>query len=171
MEFTDGIANESGTVTTFNYSADNNEFTGKSDYFVLVGSGLPARSTLTSPPELKENQQAVWKDNAWSVVSDYRGQSVYSDAGDIVIWNQLGDLPAGYSLSQTSQYYVAAAESEKKRLLAQANSVTQAWQTQLMLGIITDADKVSLTTWMKYYQQVQALDTTKAPDIVWPEQP
>lgn len=59
----------------------------------------------------------------------------------------------------------------KSSLLSQANTYTQSWQTQLMLGIITDADKASVTTWMKYYQSVQAIDTSTAPDIKWPEKP
>nr|WP_080728216.1 tail fiber assembly protein [Morganella morganii] len=45
------------------------------------------------------------------------------------------------------------------------------WQTQLILGIITDEDKASLTEWMLYVQKVQAVDTSAAPDIIWPEKP
>ncbi|WP_409521730.1 tail fiber assembly protein [Pantoea sp.] len=40
-----------------------------------------------------------------------------------------------------------------------------------MLGIITDADKEKLTEWMKYIQDVQAVVTVAAPDIVWPDKP
>lgn len=65
---------------------------------------------------------------------------------------------------------VIIAEQKKKALLSEVNTVTQPWQTQLMLGIISDADKASLTTWMKYYQQVQAVDTSTAPDS-WPQPP
>lgn len=71
----------------------------------------------------------------------------------------------------TKEELVAQADSMKTSLLSEANTYTQPWQTQLMLGIISDADKVSLTTWMKYYQQVQVVDTSKAPDITWPEKP
>ena len=55
--------------------------------------------------------------------------------------------------------------------MSEANSITQAWQTQLLLGIITDADKAMLTAWMKYVQAVQAADVSGAPDISWPEKP
>lgn len=51
---------------------------------------------------------------------------------------------------------VQAAESEKA---ASANSTTQAWQTQLRLDMITDADKASLIAWMRYVQAVQDVDT------------
>lgn len=63
------------------------------------------------------------------------------------------------------------AELKKQALITEANQKTQLWQTQLMLGIITDEDKASLTEWMLYVQKVQAVDTSTAPDIIWPEKP
>lgn len=66
---------------------------------------------------------------------------------------------------------VQAAESEKAARIIEANSTMQAWQTQLRLGMITDADKASLTAWMKYVQAVQGVDTGSAPDVSWPEKP
>lgn len=66
---------------------------------------------------------------------------------------------------------IAAADSQKSALLADANTYTQPWQTQLLLGIITDSDKASLTSWMTYYQNLQAVDTSTAPNITWPKLP
>jgi len=66
---------------------------------------------------------------------------------------------------------VNSAAREKSALISEANDITQAWQTQLLLGIITDADKASLTAWMKYIQAVQAVDISAAPDIIWPKKP
>nr|WP_239001162.1 tail fiber assembly protein [Pantoea stewartii] len=40
-----------------------------------------------------------------------------------------------------------------------------------MPGIISYADKTSLTTWLKYYQHVQAVDISTAPNISWPTEP
>jgi len=62
-------------------------------------------------------------------------------------------------------------EAEKTARIVEANNVTQIWQTQLLLGLITDADKVSLTAWMKYVQAVSSLDTVSVQDIIWPEKP
>ncbi|MCV5977603.1 tail fiber assembly protein, partial [Escherichia coli] len=44
-------------------------------------------------------------------------------------------------------------------------------QTELQLGIISDEDKASLIAWMNYIKAVQAVDTSKAPDITWPDKP
>ncbi|WP_414147570.1 tail fiber assembly protein [Erwinia sp. BNK-24-b] len=66
---------------------------------------------------------------------------------------------------------IRIAEAEKTAHIVEANNVTQIWQTQLLLGLITDADKVSLTAWMKYVQAVSSLDTATVQDIIWPEKP
>ncbi|URQ60024.1 tail fiber assembly protein [Pantoea alhagi] len=63
------------------------------------------------------------------------------------------------------------AERRKATLLGEGNSITQAWQTQLLLGIITDEDRATLTDWMRYVQQLQAVDLSGAPDISWPAPP
>ncbi|ORJ23970.1 tail fiber assembly protein (plasmid) [Rouxiella badensis] len=75
---------------------------------------------------------------------------------------------AAYVATKTNAEAVATAK--KAALLQSINNTTQLWQTQLALGIITDADKTTLTAWMKYAQEVQAIDTT-ATSITWPEEP
>ena len=72
---------------------------------------------------------------------------------------------------QQSLLDAAASEKAGRVRVNEANGITQAWQTQLLLGIITDADKATLTAWMKYVQAVQAADITNAPEISWPEKP
>ncbi|PHM72684.1 tail fiber assembly protein [Xenorhabdus sp. KJ12.1] len=67
--------------------------------------------------------------------------------------------------------HIAIAEAQKQALLIAINQKTQAWQTQLMLGMITEEDKLTLTQWMRYSQKVQLVDCSTAPDIAWPEQP
>lgn len=71
----------------------------------------------------------------------------------------------------TKEQLTEQAEQQKQALIREANQKTQLWQTQLMLGIITAEDKASLTEWMLYVQKVQAVDTSTAPDIIWPEKP
>lgn len=48
---------------------------------------------------------------------------------------------------------------------------TMTLQTQLNLGIISDVDKEYLTDWMKYAQALQLIDTSLAPNIIWPTEP
>ena len=63
------------------------------------------------------------------------------------------------------------AEQQKQTLLDEAMKVTTMWRTELQLGIISDADKDLLTTWIGYYKAVQKVDTDTAPDTEWPKTP
>lgn len=71
----------------------------------------------------------------------------------------------------TQEELIAAAEQQKAALLAEAQATISLWQTELQLGIISDEDKASLIAWMNYIKAVQAVDTSTAPDIDWPEKP
>lgn len=66
---------------------------------------------------------------------------------------------------------VIDAEHEKNRLISFAKEHIRLWQTQLQLGMISDADKAKLIEWMHYITALQAVDTSTAPDINWPQQP
>lgn len=186
-----GQAKSAGTLTIYNYDALNSEFTGSSEEYLPQGVGLPANACITAPPTIEAGQAAVYRDGNWQVVADHRGKAVYSvaDSSEIVI-SELGDYPADTTplapatawdqwdgekwVTDADAQQVADVKSaarQKSALISEANGLTQAWQTQLLLGIITDADKATLTKWMKYIQAVQAIDVSKAPEINWPALP
>ncbi|KJV49674.1 hypothetical protein VH86_04120 [Pantoea sp. BL1] len=103
-----------------------------------------------------EEKKTFWKQNP-------PDDKQLGDSAGRPVWV---DIPA-----PTKDESVAAAVQTQKSLLQDINDETQIWQTQLTLGIITDDDKATLITWMKYAQAVQAIDTSKAPDITWPTKP
>ncbi|WP_368894853.1 tail fiber assembly protein, partial [Morganella morganii] len=76
------------------------------------------------------------------------------------------DIPA-----PTKEQLIEQAEARKQYLIAEASQKTQLWQTQLLLGIITEEDKASLKEWMLYVQKVQAVDSSLGADVVWPTPP
>ncbi|HGA2242660.1 TPA: tail fiber assembly protein [Enterobacter roggenkampii] len=61
--------------------------------------------------------------------------------------------------------------AEKNALLAVAQSTISLWQTELQLDLISDEDKVKLRLWMHYNRDLQAIKTSEAPDVLWPEEP
>ncbi|EKM5066606.1 tail fiber assembly protein [Cronobacter turicensis] len=71
----------------------------------------------------------------------------------------------------------ACAESARSALLTEANSITSDWRIELMLGVLPDADKASLSRWMEYIRKVKALSFTCVSDeqsfkaITWPVKP
>ncbi len=64
---------------------------------------IPACATTIAPPTVKANEKAVFTDNAWNVVEDHRGTTVYSTAPrpegeirDTKTIDELGPIPDGW---------------------------------------------------------------------------
>ncbi|TXE36452.1 tail fiber assembly protein [Serratia marcescens] len=100
-------------------------------------------------------------------VAEIAEEKIPGELTDVGLWAFDGKsiTPRKYSESER----IKLVEEKKKQLLADANQKTQAWQTQLMLGMISDADKKLLITWMEYVQKIQALDGNEV--VKWPEPP
>ncbi|ECC3352299.1 tail fiber assembly protein [Salmonella enterica subsp. enterica] len=184
------IATVAGDITVFNYDGETREYLSSSVEYLPVGVGIPANSCTDAPGESKEDF-AICRTadfTAWEYVADHRGEIVYStDTGEAVAVNVPGDYPEGTTTLAPATPYdtwngsewvtdtealhaadVEAAEQQKAALLLEAKATISLWQTELQLGIISDEDKASLIAWMNYIKAVQAVDTSKAPDITWP---
>lgn len=186
-----GLAVTAGTLTVYSFHPETGEFSGGADEYLAKGLGIPAHSTDTAPPDAPIGKVCVFRGGKWQQVDDHRGETVYSTAtGAPVLVTLPGDYPADTTLLKPQTPFdtwggvvwvtdtaaqqraaVATAEAEKSSRISEAGSVTQVWQTQLALGIISADDKAQLTAWMRYIQQVQATDTASSPDISWPEKP
>lgn len=62
---------------------------------------LPANSTFDAPPELSENEVAVFNNGGWEVVYDYRGKKIYlqNDSRQTDVIKQLNVvLPDGWTM-------------------------------------------------------------------------
>ena len=66
---------------------------------------------------------------------------------------------------------VYQAESRKSSLLNDAYSIINIWQTELLLGTISEESRMLLTEWLEYIKALKAVDTSTAPNIIWPELP
>ena len=175
------IAIVAGDITVFNYDGETREYLSSSVEYLAVGVGIPANSCTDAPGESKEDFTICRSADftAWEYVADHRGETVYStETGEAVIISAPGDYPDDTTTlappTDTKAQHAAdveAAEQQKAALLAEAQTTISLWQTELQLGIISDEDKASLIAWMKYIKAVQAVDTSKAPDITWPDKP
>lgn len=186
-----GLAKSAGTLTVYNFDAVSGEFTGSSNEFLAQGVGLPANACITAPPDAESGRVMLYRDESWLAVADHRGETVYSVAdGAAVLINAPGDYPADTTPLEPATVWdkwdgekwvtdtdaqqaevMSDAGKKKSALISEANVITQAWQTQLLLGIITEEDKTTLTKWMKYIQAVQAVNISAAPEISWPMKP
>lgn len=186
-----GLAKSAGILTVYNFNAVSGEFTGSSDEFFAQSVGLPANACITAPPATEAGHVALYRDGSWLAVADHRGETVYSVTdGEAVLIDAPGDYPADTTPLKPATAWdkwdgqkwvtdpakekaasIKAAKERQAALISEANSITQAWQTQLRLDMITASDKASLIEWMKYVQGVQAVNVQEAPAITWPLKP
>ncbi len=102
--------------------------------------------------------------------ADYSALFAAQQAGKVIANDGRGNPVAIDEPAPTEAELQSAAVYQKQRLLDSALQVTSIWQSELLLGVISDTDKASLTAWIAYVKAVQAVDTTKLP-VTWPTQP
>jgi len=67
--------------------------------------------------------------------------------------------------------YASIAEQEKQYRINIATDTIGIWQTKLLLGRLSDSDKIKLNSWLDYIDVLNDIDITKAPEITWPDAP
>lgn len=187
------IATVAGDIVVFNYDGKTREYINSFVEYLPLGVGIPANSCTDEPGEKKEGFSICRTADftMWEYVADHRGETVYStETGEEVSVTALGDYPENTTTLAPATPYdkwngnewvtdteaqhtadVEAAEQQKDSLLLEAQAKISFWQTELQLGVISDDDKTSLIEWLAYIKQIQAVDSSKAPDIELPTKP
>lgn len=81
-------------------------------------------------------------------------------------------LPAWVDLAAlTHDESVSQAKTVQNGLISSAKQVISIWQSELLLGEISDADKSSLKEWITYIKAVSSVDINQAQNITWPTTP
>ncbi|HHP1341574.1 TPA: tail fiber assembly protein [Klebsiella quasipneumoniae] len=184
------IATQAGTVQVFHFDMTSREFIGTEDVYIHFGVGLPAFSCLEEPPVQSEYQVAVRSEDnsSWSVIDDFRGITVYdlqTLASHVI--TEPGPIPDTVTTSAPATAYdkwdgsawvtdaaqqhaadVSAAETQKKNMINQVSADISILQDAVTLNMATDAEKSTLTSMQAYRVLLNRVDTSLAPDIVWP---
>ena len=158
--------------------------------YANVGSLHPL-DALRITPDFKDGFHPCEKDGAWINIPDYRGVKVYNitTAQESEI-KELGELPDGVTTiapdvefpkwngkkwvtdkSAKKDSDIVAAEAQKQYLIAEVQTETQMLQTKLSLKRIKPAELELLNAWLDYLDLLEAVDTSTAPDIDWPQKP
>lgn len=188
-----GTATTAGYITIFNYHGRTREFLCSSVEYLASGVGIPANSCTDAPGENRPGFVICRRaDGAgWEYVADHRGETVYSTkTGARVTISAPGDYPDDITPAAPATPYdrwsgsewvtdkaaqqaaaVASAENQKQALLQQAQSTISIWQTELQMEIISEENKARLLAWLNYIKTLQAVDTSAAPAVSWPEKP
>lgn len=187
------IAIQAGNIIVYNYDGGNREYISASTEYLAVGVGIPAYSCLDAPGTSKAGYTICRSVDlkSWEYVSDHRGEIVYNtETGESKEITAPGDYPENTTtiapltpydkwdgekwVTDINAQHVAeveAAEQQKSVQLLFAKEKIILWQTELQLGIISDEDKEKLISWVNYIKAVQAVDTQKAHNIIWPKKP
>lgn len=104
-------------------------------------------------------------DSVFYDFTSYReGKTRVAGPDGLPVW---GDIP-----KPGHEELIKIADNERQRLLSYADSIMLDWRTELMLGEISDANKVKLSAWMAYKNEIKAVDVTTDPERVnWPVPP
>ncbi|MHC5175236.1 tail fiber assembly protein [Serratia rhizosphaerae] len=189
-----GLATATGWITTYNSDTSTREYTGARKDYIQSGVGLSAGAYLDIPMLPNASDQAIRRTadgNAWEIVPDYRGQTVYStDTGEPTTFEEIGELPPtltllapqstfdkwngkGWVLDETAQHAAQMQEvaKEKARLMSEATAVITPLQDAVDTGIAMEEEISQLTAWKTYRALLSRVDVSDAPDIKWPELP
>lgn len=184
------MSDNAQTIKVFNLRADTSEFIGAGDAYIPPHTGLPANCTEIAPPAIPVDHVAIFDEakQAWSLTEDHRGVTVYDTAsGASTVIDVLGPLPENVVTTAPSGQYekwngeawvkdedaeknalLAEATTQQNRLITEARQVIGEWQTALMLGSLSDANKAKLQTWLNY---IEALKNVNLSEPEWPGKP
>lgn len=187
-----GLATAEGYFTVYNYSYGIGEYIGATDEYLMPGIGIPACSLANGPADIPEQHTAIAEGGDWILVPDYRGKTAYAKdrTGSITV-STPGELADDYTFDvpatafdlwtedgwvtdsdKLSAAQIAEAESKQSALLNTATQAIVVWQTKLLRGRqLTEAEASALDLWLDYIDQLEAINTSLAPNISWPEAP
>lgn len=189
----DGLATQAGDIRCFYYDAVTGEYTGWSDEFIHVGVSMPGGSTDAAPGDGAVGLVEIFNGESWEQQADHRGETVYStDDGTTSTVDYIGDIRGGFTSTPPSTPYdkwdgvqwvadidaqhaadVAVADGEKQLRIDQANDYinSRQWPGKAAMGRLKDVEKEQYNQWLDYLDALEAVDTSSAPGINWPESP
>ncbi|EHU00471.1 hypothetical protein CKS_2645 [Pantoea stewartii subsp. stewartii DC283] len=83
-------------------------------------------------------------------------------------------MPAWIDLPPpTKEELVNTAKNTQSALISQANNYmnSRQWPGKAAVGRLKGDDLAAYNTWLDYLDALYAVDTSKAPDISWPQKP
>lgn len=188
-----GLATEPGEIRCYYYDAVTSEYMGWSDEYINIGVSMPGHSTNIDPGDELTGKVAIFANGSWSQEEDHRGEIVYSTTdGMPSTIDYIGPVYDGYTAIAPSGPYdkwdgekwvtdtdaqhaadVKAADAEKQSKIELANEFmnSKQWPGKAAMGRLNDVEKEQYNAWLDYLDALEAIDTSTAPDIVWPTAP
>lgn len=121
---------------------------------------------------IAEYEEAGWDfSDAIDVDDDVYLEFINPPAGKVRVAGKDG-FPAWKDIPPpTKEQLIEQAEVKKQSLIAEVNTETEILRAKLALGRIKDDEKALLNAWLDYLDELEAVDVSTAPDVIWPEPP
>lgn len=190
-----GFATEAGFITVYSYDGETREYLSSSVEYLPFGVGVPANSCVDAPISKKDGF-AIRRNadlTGWEYVADHRGETVYNtENGDEITIAEMGEYPENTTTIAPLTPYdkwngekwvtdtvaqhaadIATADADKQARIDQANNYmdSKQWPGKAALGRLTDTEKEQYNQWLDYLDELEAIDTSSAPDVEWPACP
>lgn len=91
--------------------------------------------------------------------------------GKVITVNEYGQPVLAEPAPPAPEKIIQIAAEQKNRLMDEANIALLPLQDAVDLGIATEFESSLLIEWKKYRVLLNRIDTSKAPNIEWPEVP
>lgn len=188
-----GFAVEAGEIVVFNYDSQTRAYLSQSTEYLPVGVSIPANACTDKPLKAKDGYVICRnsKLTGWEYLADHRGETVWNTGtGQPQQVTEPGDYPADTTLYEPATPYdkwngerwvtdeaeqqaaeVAAANTTKAALIADASEQIAPLQDAIDLDMATEDERVRFDAWRKYRVLLTRVDTSAAPAIIWPEAP
>lgn len=187
-----GLATKTFKTLVYSYNAEK-EFNGSLYIQIEEGTGIPAQTTLIKPNERKDGLTQIFNeaDQKWQHIEDHRGKTAYNtETRQPIEIDFIGDLPETLTLLEPKAEFdkwngkkwvtdteaqkealIAEADNKKALRLSEANGTITYLQDAVDVGLATEDETAALLEWKKYRVLLNRVDTSTAPDIVWPVKP
>lgn len=170
----------------YNYSWDQyREFIGTSDVLIMDGVDFPQYCTLIPAPQPKSGFITTFDIDAdkWIYVEDVRGKEMYHTETKMINYCYELRIPDGWTFIPYDDFVYDEWDGKKwvfNKTRWQADQTAEADRLrQYKRGIAEEylheyqsrGDDVKAQAWEQYIKELDELDTSKAPDIIFPKFP
>lgn len=185
-------SSEEREILVYGFNYETREFIGEYVAHIAPNTGLPGNSTVIEPPQVGENQVAVYniESESWDIIDDFRGHNIWHKiTKKQILVDVIGEIPEKYThikpgsdfdvwdgekwvkdIAAETRFRLKGEEQHKELLMSFAESRIALLSRAVDKGIATNAEIEILDKWEIYTVLLNRVDVSQNP-VVYPETP